>query len=346
MKFYFLFGVLMLVAIGVAIIWYGSRNEEDGLIDPLEPTVLAPDESVPTRTPNDNLDLSTAVPEGVWQGGIPEVMEVLYREDPVEGLGYFFVVFDKPINPSGDMIMRVDRYGFGEEDLPLVTDRTANDQLKFGPIRIGRYVALRILKAPDAEIVDDNGRPAVLGFYPAVAMVFGPENAIRVLDRRLASCLFTLQAQPGIDVPEEVIDDVRRGRVDTLEDADMIRWAKIIRENTGHPQLDPLDIRHAGACRELWSQPSDQSNDLKRNWQFHYNCIHTAHGRGFRPEAESNELASFMGRPFSLLTVEQKMLLRYEVGTPACKRFYPQLFYDRWIPVENDLYYRWGSEDG
>lgn len=281
--------------------------------------------------------------DGLWVG-LPEVTGVGYREVDDNGVhGYFVAAFDRPVTVVGDLKMRVARYTHPDEHIPLETEDFPTRHLRFGPIKPGYFVALRLVPDGVVTVRGNDGRDAVLGFTPVAGILTTTPGIEGVADRRLAGCVFWLKHQPDFPADPVVVEEVMALTLDGLSDETMMWWADRIRVSTNFTLLDPVNLQESGACRDIWSEPAGELNGLKRNGAFQYQCVHTKPEQGARSTSEIEELSRLMGMNYGDLKGNDRMLLRNNADSPSCRRFYPQLFYDRWIPVVSDLYYRWGD---
>ena len=90
-------------------------------------------------------------------------------------------------------------------------------------------------------------------------------------------------------------------------------------------------------CNSFWSEPLTPGNAEKRNKQYS-SCVKELKNR----EADSikqmqlrKETLELVERPYLTLTLVEKHVLREKLGS-NCERYYPQLYYGRWIPMPEE----------
>ena len=95
-------------------------------------------------------------------------------------------------------------------------------------------------------------------------------------------------------------------------------------------------------CMVYWSEAITEDNADKRNEVYRDRCIGVIE-TDFNRQSESvidignrgNWIDSYslLQRPYLSLTVSERIALRSLIDVPECRRYYPQLFYGRWIPI-------------
>lgn len=285
------------------------------------------------------------VEDAPWADGRPEVTDVLYLEtDDEPPWGYFVVHFDEPVVVEGVLELSIEAHSYSQEALqealPMRTREFPARQLRFGPIEAGYFVVAQHLLPGDSTTVrGQSDLDAVLGFEPTGGVLSSTDGMNDVSDIALRGCVFWLQNNGGgIPAHQGLIADVKVARTEQADDGDrqMLRWAERIREETVSPPLS-MDRQHGtGACRDLYSQPVGPSNYHKRNESLD-RCVNSIalHPRGMK------DLSTLMRSRYDELDEADRVLLRQVADTRECRRYYPQMFFDRWVPVTNDSHYRW-----
>ena len=90
-------------------------------------------------------------------------------------------------------------------------------------------------------------------------------------------------------------------------------------------------------CNSFWSEPITPGNAEKRNEQYS-SCVEKLNSQ---PQDDieqitlNQETLELVKRPYLTLTLVEKHVLREKLGS-NCERYYPQLYYGRWVPMPED----------
>ena len=326
---------------------YGMGEQQEEPVPPTpEPTPVTapmpPAQPVKTATPAPTPVQEEEEADDLRPHGRPEVTQVRYMEtaeQPPEG--YFAVRFDLPVVVVGEPLLRVHRHLSPPETLPMATRGFPTRELRFGPLSSGYFVAHRLTMEYGTTIRGTDGLDAVIEFEPTGGVPSSTPGVGDLADSALAGCAYWIQNQESIPAAPDIITAVKFATVTPGDDGEMVKWAERIRQGTNFPMLEIVTIRGAGACRDLYSEPVGEANYHKRNWAYRSQCVNPTPVSGLRNPGGVRDISTLVELSYEELDALERTLLRQVADSPACRRFYPQMFFDRWVPVVNDVYYRW-----
>ena len=319
---------------------------------------------LPTPTSTGLVERSGGVAgDGGWFDGLTEVVSVALEGDAGDEKSWFIIGFDGPVTaPRPDeafLLAHVppngpEERGWQQERLPLITPASVLAdgvaELGFGPVKVEGTYALELQGA----VEDMDGRKARLGFPPTR---FTPTRAIGApIDGELTGCVAVMERR---DVSSVIVRLVREEVPADLDDEDMVVWGRLLADEFGIEErrllevfeprmgLDAFDpeLAEMRECRSLWSQPVTAENVGKRNATYSLGCLSPLGwadpSAPWSARADALELA---GRRYDGLNLAERMALRLILDANSylnadhrdspCRRWYPQLFYGRWIPLE------------
>ena len=338
-------------------------------LPPRQVTQVAPFLPTPTSGGLDERS-GDAVGAGGWFEGLTEVVSVTLVGDAGDTKSWFIIGFDGPVTaprpdetfllaqvpPGGDDIGLPDEDAWRQERLPLITPALdladGVTELGFGPVKVEGTYAVEIQGA----VEDLDARRARLSFPPTR---FTPTRAIGApIEGELTGCVAVMERR---DVSSVIVRLVREEDPAELNDEDLVVWGRLLADEFGieerrllevfEPRMgldafDP-DLAEMRECRSLWSQPVSVDNGEKRNATYSLGCLSSLGwadpGAPWSARADALELA---GRRYDGLSLAERMALRLILDANSympmnadgrdspCRRWYPQLFYGRWIPLE------------
>lgn len=148
-------------------------------------------------------------------------------------------------------------------------------------------------------------------------------------------CLATvreLAERRGVSNPESVLAQIEEAEADNLSDAERLAWFDLI-SKTGDREAVLI------ACEYLWSEPITEENAERRNEAFGDACIgyidRERQGALDINHAYQSDVLKLLNRPYKDLAVVERVMLQREIGSiDARRKYYPQLFFGKWMPFE------------
>lgn len=129
----------------------------------------------------------------------------------------------------------------------------------------------------------------------------------------------------------------------SLTDEDRVEWLQIFND---------YDSSLRGVCYAYWSEDINAANESKRNERYYDSCVSRLSDRnrdrlgdefGHRafPSAAAEDILALMDAPYSRLSRDARIALRLALYDPnyggeECQYYYPQLFYGRWVPLDDN----------
>ena len=250
---------------------------------------------------------------------------------------YWRVFFTKPVFVVGDVRLYTSR---GDGELVQRPGRALGSRfLLFDDApRRANYNDATIVRALHFEeahyaIRDLEGRDAVLEFGPMKWVGFP-----RPLVPTMADCGYEAYDEDVSGVDSIRADTIARTNPSELTDAQRFEWYEFFERNSS---------RLKRSCIALWSEEITEENADRRNEQYGSNaggsegCVDWVKRRVLEGEPELraawNEVFALLERPYLSLTVAERFALRFQIDDSSdCRRYYPQLFSGRWIPLQDE----------
>ena len=267
--------------------------------------------------------------------GVPEVVSVTHYGDTTNNGGRYVVVFDEPvftdippgarntsIASSNGLKLPVEYSSSGDTRyLRLFTPATIDNprhSLEFGPVREEFAIARQISLSDGATIRGLDGQEARLDFpYPVVFV--DPGYGDGLADSSLVNCLAFLELE---GISPLIRRNLRDLKLEKMTDVERIEWGDVLQNEIDSDWDDLLRL----PCADLWTEEITSENASKRNHE--WNC-------GIADAYPLSEIA--LGQPYDSLSPMDRLTLQfivnYQGDSWACRQHYPQLYYDRWIPV-------------
>ena len=135
------------------------------------------------------------------------------------------------------------------------------------------------------------------------------------------------------------VDSIRRSTIartdpNELTDRQRFAWYEFFERTNNELQ---------SACIALWSEEITEENADKRNKQYGKTSRNQGCNGGvemlaqevdFENRAYWVDILALLNRPYLSLTIAERFALRSQIQNNSdCHRYYPQLFYGRWIPL-------------
>ena len=267
--------------------------------------------------------------------GVPEVVKVTHYGETTNNGGRYVVAFDEPvfteippgarntsIASSSGLKLPVEYSGNGDTRyLRLITPATIDNPLltlEFGPVREEFAIARELSLNDGAAIRGLDGQEARLDFpYPVVFV--NPGYGDDLADSSLVNCLAFLELH---GVSPLIRRNLRDLQLEETTDADRVEWGDVLRNEIDSDWEDLLRL----PCTDLWTEEVTPENASKRNHE--WDCrIADDYSLGEIALAQSYDSLS----PMERLTLQ--FIVNYQGDSWSCRHYYPQLYYDRWVPM-------------
>ena len=178
-----------------------------------------------------------------------------------------------------------------------------------------------------------DGRDAVLDFEPVKWTGFP-----RPLVPTIADCIYGAYYEDVSNIDSIRADTISRTDPGELTDAQRFAWYEFFERNSSGLMR---------SCVALWSEEVTEENADKRNEQYGSNasggegCVDWVKRRvregGLELRAAWDDVLALLERPYLSLTVAERFALRSQINDSSdCRRYYPQLFSGRWIPLQDE----------
>lgn len=300
------------------------------------PSPIAQTAPLPPPTPVSVDEIVEAGPTRSGRiSGVPEVVTVTHYGETSNSRGRYVVVFDEPvftdippgarntsIASSSGMKLPVTYSSSGDTRyLRLITPATIDNPrltLEFGPVREEFAIARELSLNDGTAIRGLDGQEARLDFpYPVVFV--NPGYGDELADSSLVNCLAFLELE---GISPLIRRNLRDLRLEELTDAERIEWGDVLRKEIASDWDDLLRL----PCADLWTEETTLENASKRNHEW---------GCGIADDYPLSEIA--LSQPYDSLSPMDRLTLQFIVSHQgdswACRQHYPQLYYDRWIPM-------------
>ncbi len=277
--------------------------------------------------------------------GIPEIVEVAFSGEAGSDNSRFIVRFDEPIitfvppgvddqqpGSNAGLKLVVENPIGGTEYMRLREPATVDDpriQIEFGPVAEEFASAISISLNSDAAIIDVDGNDAVLGFERPIFV--NSDYVDSVVDLALLNCSAYLEKE---GVSPLIVNNVKRLQSEALSDNDRREWRKLLSDQFGYS----LEIYYLMTipCEDLWSEAPNDSNASKRNHDFRCGYSRNSGNEQERVNTDLKDALELLRRPYNELDATDRAVLRILINDHSCMNHYPQLFYDRWIPIREE----------
>ena len=259
----------------------------------------------------------------------------------VEGIAvdgdYWRVSFTKPVFVVGDVRLSTSR---GDEELVERPSRVLGSRFLLfddAPSRADYNDSTTVrgfrLDEPHYAIRGIDGRDAVLDFEPVKWTGFP-----RPLVPTIADCIYGAYYEDVSNIDSIRADTISRTDPGELTDAQRFAWYEFFERNSSGLMR---------SCVALWSEEVTEENADKRNEQYGSNasggegCVDWVKRRvregGLELRAAWDDVLALLERPYLSLTVAERFALRSQINDSSdCRRYYPQLFSGRWIPLQDE----------
>ena len=317
-----------------------SQQSSVGIPSLVKPALAAE----PTHTPTPLPDQSPGMQSDLIPG-IPEIVEVTFSGEAGSGNSRFIVRFDEPIitfvppgvddqqpGSNAGLKLVVENPVRGTEYMRL-RERASVDnprsQIEFGPVAEEFATAISISLNSDAAIIDVDGNDAVLGFERPIFV--NPDYVDSVVDLALLNCSAYLEKE---GVSPLIVNNVKRLQSERLSDDDRREWRKLLSDLFGY-SLETSYLLTA-PCEDLWSEAPNDSNASKRNHDFRCGYSRDSSNDQHYVNTDLKDALELLRRPYSNLDATDRAVLRSLISRDNCVNYYPQLFFDRWIPIREE----------
>ena len=259
----------------------------------------------------------------------------------VEGIAvdgeYWRVSFTKPVFVVGEVRLSTSR---GDEELVERPSRALGSRFLLfedAPSRANYNDSTTVrgfrFDEPHYAIRGIDGRNAVLDFEPVKWSGF-PTPLVPTM----ADCIYDAYDEDMSNIDPIRADTISRTNPSELTDAQRFEWYKFFERNSS---------RLKRSCIALWSEEITEENADKRNEQYGSKpgggegCIDWVQRRAREGELERravwDDVLALLERPYPSLTVAERFALRSQINDSSdCRRYYPQLFSGRWIPLQDE----------
>ena len=259
----------------------------------------------------------------------------------VEGIAvdgeYWRVSFTKPVFVVGDVRLDTSR---GDQELVERPSRALGSRfLLFANApnwaNYNDLTTVRGFRLDEShyEIKGIDGRNAVLDFEP-----IGWTGFPRPLVPAMADCIYDAYDEDMSNIDPIRADTISRTNPGELTDEQRFAWYEFFERNSS---------RLMRSCIALWSEEITEENADKRNEQYGTNtggsegCVDWVKRRAREGEPELravwDDVLALLERPYLSLTVAERFALRFQINDSSdCRRYYPQLFSGRWIPLQDE----------
>ena len=259
-----------------------------------------------------------------------------FRHDPVRGayVGSILVVFSEDVRYSTDIELEYGQNPAGESTGSLALHSESVEKMANWTVGV-REARFMVVAATD-ELLWIHGLS-----YKGSIRDLGGNHAIRSF-APLAVVTGTGEVLSGV---LRCIDWLRRAGIGDAAFLEMI-WTDsqgltdeqrvLARERIGD------DADALAACVDVWSEQLNERNRNLRNWGY-VQCLDGIETAMLQSEALPSldtgaltdrwlEAKALAYLPYETLTTRERVLLRSLLSSDTCAKFYPQLFYSRWIP--------------
>ena len=160
----------------------------------------------------------------------------------------------------------------------------------------------------------------------------------RPLVPTMADCIYDAYDEDMSNIDPIRADTISRTNPSELTDEQRFAWYEFFERNSS---------RLMRSCIALWSEEVTEENADKRNEQYGTNtggsegCVDWVKRRAREGEPELravwDDVLALLERPYLSLTVAERFALRFQINNSSdCRRYYPQLFSGRWIPLQDE----------
>ena len=262
----------------------------------------------------------------------------------VEGItvdgGYWRVTFTKPVYVVGDVQLSTSH---GTQELVDRPGRSSASRfLRFanapsgGSYSDSTTVSGFYFDDTRESIMGMDGRDAALEFEPVRWTGF-PKPPIQTMADCVYDAYFYANSDSGIDLIRA--DTIAKTDSSELTDAQRFAWYEFFDSGNRY--------KLQRSCIALWSEEITPENAGKRNEQYgitargNTGCVDWVKSRAWESDPEHgaawNVVVGLLEKPYLSLTAAEKFVLRsYLEGHSNCRRYYPQLFSGRWIPLQDE----------
>ena len=185
----------------------------------------------------------------------------------------------------------------------------------------------------DEELVERPSR--VLG---SRFLLFDDAPSPRPLVPTIADCIYDAYDEDVSNIDSIRADTISRTDPGELTDGQRFAWYEFFERNSSGLMR---------SCVALWSEEVTEENADKRNEQYGSNasggegCVDWAKRRvregGLELRAAWDDVLALLEHPYLSLTVAERFSLRSQINDSSdCRRYYPQLFSGRWIPLQDE----------
>ena len=183
---------------------------------------------------------------------------------------------------------------------------------------------------PHYAIRGIDGRDAALDFEPIEWTGFP-----RPLVSTIADCIYDAYDEDVSNIDSIRADTISRTNPSELTDAQRFAWYEFFERNSSGLKR---------SCVSLWSEEVTEANADKRNEQYGSKgrggegCLDWVKRRVREGEPELraiwDDALALLNRPYLSLTTAERFSLRSQINDSSdCRRYYPQLFSGRWVPI-------------
>ncbi len=251
-------------------------------------------------------------------------------DDPVVAVAPPGSTDDEPNSSSGIKLV-VEYPGDGSSHyIPLRTKTSLtrpSNELSFGPIEEEFALARAISLQNDTSILDVDGNRAVMRFTSVVFV--NPEYMADIVDPGLANCAAFMELSGYSPI---IVRNVKNLQSANLTDRDRIEWRSLLDASLN---VDDAIRGLNRPCADLWSETATEENAHKRNWNLRAYCMNDSQRHNF-PQSDK-DLIELLNQPYAGLDATDRTTLRLLMAdSDDCAYFYPQLYFGRWIPIEED----------
>ena len=277
--------------------------------------------------------------------GIPEIVEVAFSGEAGSGNSRFIVLFDEPIitfvppgvdderpGSNAGLKLVVENPVGGTEQMRL-RERASVDnpriQIEFGPVAEEFATAISVSLNSDAAIIDVDGNDAVLSFERPIFV--NSDYVDNVVDLGLLNCSAYLEIE---GVSPLTVNNVKRLQLEGLSDDDRREWRKLLSDQLGYS--NEVFYLLTAPCEDLWSEAPNDSNASKRNHEFGCGYSRDSRNEQEHVDIDLKDALELLRRPYNELDATDRAVLRILINEDSCMNHYPQLFFDRWIPIRKE----------
>ena len=272
----------------------------------------------------------------MWDTGTDPSSPSVVEGITVDG-EYWRVSFTKPVFVVGDVRLSTSR---GDEELVARPSRALDSRFLLfanAPSRANYNdsTTVRGFRFDEAHyaIRGIDGRDAVVDFEPIEWTGF-PRPPVSTM----ADSIYDAYDEDVSSVDSIRADTISRTNPSELTDTQRFEWYEFFERNSS---------RLKRSCIALWSEEISEENADKRNEQYGSNpgggegCLDWVKRRaregGLELRAAWDDVLALLDRPYLSLTATERFALRSQIDDSSdCRRYYPQLFSGRWVPLQDE----------